>query len=213
VRLCIADPPYPPHLAERYDLADGGPRILMRSRARRWYGDGTRPQGERPADFHDDAGEWDTRERHRALLEQLMDEYDSWAIATSKDRLDCYSPLPIGHELMFWHKPTAIRGSNRIMHTTELVIVYNHHTRRPRHAGGNGQVPDVLLTRDVIDMPDLLIEPAPQGFAGAKPERWTHWVLDAMSYDPDNDTVFDMFPGSGRVSAAIASYAEQGVLL
>lgn len=201
MRLAIADPPYPPHLTLRHDPDRARARLLTRSRARRWYGDGTRPRDERPADFHADAGDWDDPETHFALLERLMDEFDSWAIATSKDRLDAYSPLPVGHELMFWHKPTAVRGSNRVMHTTELVIVYNHHKRRARLPGGYGQVPDVLSAT------------APQGFAGAKPEKWTHWVLDAMTYDPDTDTVTDLFPGSGRVSAAIATYGAQPSLL
>lgn len=200
MKLAIADPPYPPKLTARYDRGEE-PRIIPRSRAQRWYGDGTRPAGERPADHHADAADWDDDATHRALLERLMDEFDSWVIATSKDRLDAYGRLPIGHELMFWRKPTAMRGSNRIMHTTELVIVYNHHTRRARHSGGHGQVDDVL------------VENAPQGFAGAKPERWTHWVLDAMSYDPDHDTVADLFPGSGRVAAAIATYGAQPTLL
>jgi hypothetical protein len=47
------------------------------------------------------------------------------------------------------------------------------------------------------------------GFAGAKPHRWTRWVLDVLGYDPETDTVDDLFPGSGAVSAAIS----QGVLL
>lgn len=54
MRLCIADPPYPPRLATRYDVPGG--RLVSRSRARRYYGDGTRAQGERPADFHPAAG-------------------------------------------------------------------------------------------------------------------------------------------------------------
>jgi hypothetical protein len=48
-----------------------------------------------------------------------------------------------------------------------------------------------------------------RGFAGAKPRAWTRWVLDMLGYDPDEDTVDDLFHGSGAVAAEIA----QGVLL
>lgn len=47
------------------------------------------------------------------------------------------------------------------------------------------------------------------GFPGAKPPAWTRWVLDMLGYDPETDTVDDLFKGSGSVAAEIA----QGVLL
>lgn len=57
---------------------------------------------------------------------------------------------------------------------------------------------------------DVVTAPAPRtGFAGAKPEAWTHWILDAFSYEPTEDTVVDLFPGSGAVTMAVYSYAEQ----
>ena len=56
---------------------------------------------------------------------------------------------------------------------------------------------------------DTFTAAPPQTFVGAKPRAWTRWVLDMLGYDPDADTVFDLFPGSGLVSAEIA----HGVLL
>jgi len=196
MRLAIADPPYPPQYAERYDRPDGAARLTTRSRARRYYGDGTRPTTEKPADFHPDAGDWDDPARHRALLEMLLAEYDGWAIATSSDGLSCYHPLPVPARIMVWHKPTAPAGSHRISSKWEAVIVYTPAARRGHR--GPGQVHDVLRCN------------APQaGFPGSKPTRWTRWVLDALGYLQDEDTVDDLFPGSGSVAAAIA----QGVLL
>ena len=46
--LCIADPPYPPSVAMRYDVPGG--RVVSRSRARRYYGDGTMCATERLAE-------------------------------------------------------------------------------------------------------------------------------------------------------------------
>lgn len=199
MRLAIADPPYPPSVSERHDTASGIPRLTIRSRARRYYGDGPQDQKRQRADFHPAAAEWDDPARHRLLLEQLLAEYDGWAIATSLDGLDCYRPLPPGARTMIWRKLTSTRGGGRIANTMEAVIAYPHHTRRGRGGTVTGQVPDFLQCEP----------PARSHFPGAKPPRWTRWVLDALGYDQDTDTVDDLFPGSGYVRTEIA----QGVLL
>ncbi|WP_232676714.1 hypothetical protein [Nocardioides sp. R-C-SC26] len=197
MRLAIADPPYPPHVTERFDLADGSARIVSRSRASRYYGDGPHDQKRRRADFHPAAGAWDDPDRHRALLEQLHEHYDGWAIATSLDGLDCYRPLPPGARVLIWRKLTSTRGGGRVANTMEAVIVMTHHSRRGR-IDGLGQVSDFLQC-----------EPPKARFPGAKPPRWTRWVLDALAYDAATDTVDDLFPGSGLVTSEI----NQGVLL
>lgn len=200
MRLAIADPPYPPFLAERRDTPGGPIRVTVRSRARRYYGNGSRPAGERPADYHPEAAEWDRPARHRLLLEQLLDEYDGWAIATTLDGLDCYRPLPIPARTLIWHKTTGQPSSGRVATTCEAVVVFSPEDRRARFPTETGRLSQV---------PDLLCAAAPQGFPGAKPPAWTRWVLDALGYDPETDTVTDLFPGSGAVTAALG----QDVLL
>ena len=190
MRFAIADPPYPPSLSTRSDLADGGTRVTSRSRARRWYGDGTRGHSDSPpADFHPDAGIWDDPAEHRALLESLMSTYDGWAIATSSDGLEAYRPLPIGARVLVWHVPNRIPSGSRILSRWEAVIAFVPESRRGRE--GATMVADVL------------VEPAPAiGFAGAKPPQWTRWVLAVLGYDPATDYVVDLFPGSGAVGDA-----------
>jgi hypothetical protein len=180
VRLAIADPPYPPF------VGSGG----RKNRASRWYGTGQRSLKDRPADRHPAAAEWDEPARHRQLLEQLIDEFDGFAIATAPDGITAYGPLPVGVRLMVWHKPNAAPGAHRIRSLWEPVILYPPSGRRSNR-GGAGMVPDVLTA-------------AVSGrFQGAKPAAWTRWVLDAMSYDPATDEVVDLFPGSGAVSAVL----------
>lgn len=194
MKLAIADPPYPPRTTDRADLAGGKRRPSTRSRARRWYGDqGTESAA---ADFHPEAAHWDTPEAHRDLLTHLHDNYDGWAIATTLDGLDFYRPVPAGTRHLVWHKTRALPNGSRIASSCEAVLIYVPPARRgPRHG------PRVS---------DLLIAAAPStGFAGAKPRAWTRWVLDALGYDPEQDTLHDLFPGSGAVAAAAA----QGVLL
>jgi hypothetical protein len=187
VKLAIADPPYPPRIAERRDLVGGLARITVRSRVRRWYGDAIKG-GHRPADFHPEACEWDAPARHRQLLEDLVREYDGWAIATTPDGLEAYRPLPIGCEVLAWVKPNALPGGARLRGTWEAVIVYIPYERRP----GRGKVEAHLIAPH-----------RPRGFAGAKPPEWTRWVLDILGYDPTTDIVADLFPGSGGVQRVI----------
>lgn len=199
MRLAIADPPYPPQFSERHDTATGEPRVTTRSRGQRYYGDGVHDRRRHKADHHPDAAVWDTIEAHQQLLDRLVDEYDGWAIATSIDGIGWYAPLPVGTRTMVWRKLTSTRGGGSIALTLEAVLVRPHHTRRGRREGPLPQVPDFLQCEP----------PARSRFPGAKPPRWTRWVLDALGYDQDTDTVDDLFPGSGYVQTEI----DQGVLL
>lgn len=183
MKLAIADPPYPPF------IGSGG----RKNRASRWYGTGQRSKKDRPADQHPEAHLWDDPATHRALLERLLVEFDGWAIATSPDGLAAYGTLPAACRIMAWIKPNASPGSHRIRSLWEPVILYPPEGRRSNR-GGVGMTPDVHTA------------PAPRsGFPGAKPESWTRWVLDAMTYDPTADEVHDLFEGSGAVSIAVAS--------
>ncbi|MBF4588433.1 hypothetical protein [Curtobacterium sp. VKM Ac-2887] len=42
----------------------------------------------------------------------------------------------------------------------------------------------------------------PDGFAGRKPEQWTHWVLAMLGYDPHIDEVADLFAKAVIADAA-----------
>ena len=182
MKLVVADPPYPAFVGA------GG----RKQRAARWYGDNQRATSDRPADYHPDAADWDNPDRHRRLLDDLINDADGFAIATSPDGLAAYHPLPSAARIMAWIKPNACPGSHRLRSMWEAVIIYPPPGRRSNR-GGRGAMPDVLTC------------PAPRvGFHGAKPPEWTRWVLDALCYDPATDTVTDLFPGSG----AIADYLQ-----
>lgn len=195
MRIAIADPPYPPLFRERFDLAGGGSRVTVRSRATRWYGDGPRSKTDAPrADVHPEASKWDDLTEHRALLLHLVENFDGWAIATTPDGLGAYHPLPMNAEVMAWIRPTAMPGGGRLISRWEPVIVY---------------IPEERRTRAGARVSNVLTANAPsargrggQSFVGSKPAAWTRWVLDALAYDPEADELFDLFPGSGAVTAA-----------
>lgn len=184
MRLAIADPPYPPLLN-----AIGG----YKPRASRWYGSEFRGNNRRSADFHEASNEWNDPRRHKKLVEELMAGYDGWALATSPDGLEVYSPLPRGVRIAAWIKPNGMPGSHRLRSTWEPIVVYVPAGRR-RNVG-----------RGAID--DTFTAPSPRnGFPGEKPVQWVQWVLAALSYDPATDTIADLFPGSGAVTREIAAH-------
>lgn len=175
MRLAIADPPY-------------------LGRAARWYGDKAHTLGPHAhaADNHPDAAEWDNPARHRQLIEELEASYDGYAIACPPSGIDAYRPLPVSARIMIWVKPNAMPSSGRIHNKWEAVIARIPDGRWTAR-GGIGVTPDVLIAPKQND-----------GFAGKKPDQWTRWVLDALSYNEDTDTVDDLFPGSGSVSAVLS---------
>lgn len=183
MKLAIADPPYPPIRAAQ--PKNDKPRASF------WYGDSLPScKGARRADRHPEAEKWDDPATHRALLEQLEADYDGWAVATAHDGIPVYGVLPRGARIAIWHRPNGGAGAARIRNCWEPVIVRPPAERLSSRLMG-GQVPDFLSC------------PSPRvGFAGAKPPEWTRWVLSLLGYE-STDTVDDLFPGSGSVSAVL----------
>jgi hypothetical protein len=179
VRLAIADPPY-------------------LGRANRWYGGGRGSgrvisSGGRPAtkpDFHPEAAEWDRIERHAELIQDLT-AFDGWALAGTAESGARLLPFaPVGTRLAAWVRPNAMPAGARVITAWESVLYYVPDGRRARIKGQSSRDALVASTR-------------PSGFLGSKPPEWTHWVLDLLGYDAETDTVADLFPGSGAVSAAV----------
>lgn len=186
MRLCIADPPY-------------------LGRADRWYGDGrgsgrtrvatAKGRNGRKPDHHPDAREWDKPERHQQLIRDLG-AWDGWALAGAPDYLSALLEVaPRDVRVGVWHRPNAMPGAGRVITTWEPVLYLIPPGRRARTTGP--------MMRDLLTAPVRK-----QGFLGSKPPEWTAWVLQLLGYDSAQDTVDDIFHGSGAVAAASA----QGVL-
>jgi hypothetical protein len=188
VKLAIADPPYLGRAARNY-----GPRA-----DRTGFGSGSESLhsgSPRTTSVHPDAADWDRLDTHRNLVETLSLNYEGWAIAMAPSNLGAYLAMTVGVRVAVWVRPRSVPTGSRVTPSWEPVIVYIPQGRRRALAGRV--------------MTDVHTAAPPQTFVGAKPASWTRWVLDMLGYDPETDTVDDLFPGSGAVSAAIA----QGVLL
>jgi hypothetical protein len=185
-RLCIADPPYLGCAERWYGGGNNGFRPLVNG-ARRKAGD-----------VHHQAYIWDDPETHRELVARLCAEYDGWAIAMNPDNLRHYLQwVPSETRVCAWLKPDAVPGGGLISTSWEPVLLLP--ARRGKPARG-------MQVRDAVSLP---VNAGAAKFPGAKPPAWTRWVLDMLGYNPDEDTVDDLFHGSGAVAAEIA----QGVLL
>lgn len=188
MKLAIADPPY---LGRGRKIYGDAPVKSFHLRTTLATG-----RAASRADNHPDADVWDKPETHAELVERLRSEYDGWAIALAVDNLPHYLQwVPAGTRTCVWHKTNAVPSRSRITTAWEPVLVWPPVARRLNRVGD--------VREDVIKCP------SGGGFVGAKHPAWTRWVLDMLGYDPDEDTVDDLFGGSGAVAAEIA----QGVLL
>lgn len=188
MKLCIADPPYLGRASEWYGAR--GLTTVARNKGVTY----------RPADFHGDAEAWDQPHAHQQLVQRMIADYDGWAIAMAHDNLRSYLPwiptnVPV--RIGIWQKP-VLPGAARVLNSYEPVVVRIPEGRRSS-VGAKGPHP-----KDCVG-----IKLERNGFTGSKPRAWTRWVLDMLGYDPEQDTVDDLFPGSGAVARELA----QGVLL
>lgn len=137
---------------------------------------------------------------HPLLIAHLCDEFpDGWALSTSTPALGYVLGLcPDDVRVGAWVKPFASFKPNvKVAYTWEPVIFRGGRIDRDRYE---------------VTVRDHLIAPAipanitmRRGFVGAKPDAFTHWVLDVLGVQP-GDEVVDLFPGSGACQRAIDGY-------
>lgn len=148
---------------------------------------------------HPDALDWNRPEQHEWLIDKLTGEYpDGWALSASSVSLPVLLPMcPIDIRIAAWVKPfAAFKRNVRIAYTWEPVIF-----RGGRVSSKDG----APVGRDHISEPITL----QRGLTGAKPSRFCRWVADLLGYVESEDTLDDLFPGTGAMSKTLS----QGVLL
>jgi hypothetical protein len=182
MRLAIADPPY-------LGLAD----MFYGTGERLKVGKTSTVSAARRADSHPDAARYDDPEAHRQMVNRLVDEYDGWAIAMLPSSLRHYLAwVPESTRVAVWHDPNVMPTGSHPRRKWEPVLIYRPAGRRRIQDVPGPHVSDVLTCVHTNGS-------ASNGFAGAKPQAWTSWVLAMLGWDPDTDTVTDLFPGSGAV--------------
>lgn len=186
MRLAIADPPYL-----------GRARLLYSSDDMANLNVGGNINPLRKADAHPDAHIWDDPDTHQNLVTDLMAGYDGWAIAMAPDNLRHYLQwVPARTRIAVWHDPAVMPTGTHPRRRWEPVLIYVPEGRRR-----TVDVPHPV--GDVLTIPHQTGTPNGRSFAGRKPPQWTRWVLDMLGHR-DEDTVTDLFHGSGAVAAETA---------
>lgn len=141
----------------------------------------------------DYAGEVD----HVALIEQLQSEFAGWVLHTNAtpSTMALLAPLveKTGARWCSWVKQfAAFKRNIPVAYAWEPVIIKP--IRKP-------VVSKRLTMRDWIMCPITM----KKGLTGAKPEAVCHWAFELAAARPDDDLA-DLFPGTGAVSRAWATW-------
>lgn len=146
---------------------------------------------------HPEAYVYDTLEGHRALIERLQDEFpDGWALSMTSGNLHDILPLcPKSSRVMAWVKPFAIFKPNvGLAYAWEPVVF----------SGGRKILRNQPTVRDWCSVNITL----KKGLTGAKPKAFCDWLFSALNAQVD-DTLTDIFPGTGGVTEAWEEYQTQ----
>ncbi len=149
-------------------------------------------------DHKDYAGEVN----HKELIDKLVSDYpDGWALSLSAPSLKQILNLcPDDVRVMIWVKPFHAWKSVTPSYGYEPVIVYGG---RKRSSYGKESV-KALGYKDWVSA-NITMK---KGLTGAKPERFCIWLFEVLNVEP-NDTLDDLFPGTGIVSDMYEWYIGQ----
>ena len=144
-------------------------------------------------DHPDYGGEVD----HEYLIGTVLAEFDGWALSLSMKSLRYLLPLcPEDALVLAWFNTNAPPMGDKRMYSWEPVIL--HGGRRPStHTRTSFTGPPPMWTFRPVDERHVI---------GEKSEAFCHWVFRCAGLGPDDELV-DLFPGSGAVGRAWASFA------
>lgn len=142
---------------------------------------------------HEDAAVWDTKEAHIELVARLCDEYpDGWALSCNPADLRwLYSETPEKTRVCVYAKTFhQIRNKVSVQYAWEPLLLF----------GGRPQVEQRVMCRDWAPIAAI---PKVRGLVGAKPVKFCEWVLDLLNFDPRQDEIDDLFPGTGVMGLVV----------
>lgn len=134
---------------------------------------------------------------HAELVARLERDFDGWLLHTSSVAIPLIAPLaPSTARWMAWVKPfAAFKRNVPVAYAWEPVLV-----KASRKPVVNGR----LVMRDWCSCPITM----KRGLTGAKPEAVCHWGFEVLGARPEDDLV-DLFPGTGAVTRAWASWRKK----
>jgi hypothetical protein len=142
-------------------------------------------------EHHDQAALWDDKATHLDLLARLSDEYPAgWVLSCNPRDLAWLLPaaptdIRVGAWTKTWHQ---IRPATT-QFAWEPVLFRGGHVDPKRSP----------MVRDWLSCAVAM----GTGLRGAKPAAFNQWVLDLLAFNPDEDTLDDLFPGTAGMRYAL----------
>lgn len=143
---------------------------------------------------------------HAELITRLVREYpDGWALSCHTPSLEDLLPLcrsiagPRRVRVGAWVKPFHVfKKGVRPAYAWEPVLFMGGRNKNhpPPRKGGKATTPKDFHVANIT---------LRKGLVGAKPESFCRWLFDLWAARP-GDTLDDLYPGTGIVSAAWADY-------
>jgi hypothetical protein len=154
-----------------------------------YYQQGKRLYG----DLHPEASTWDTKEAHLNLIAQLDAEYDGWALSCNPSDLWWLLADRDDIRVCIWAKTFhQIRPLVSVQYAYEPVLIKNERKLPHRKP----------MVRDWL----ACARSMRKGLVGAKPAEFNVWLLDLLGFDPSQDTIDDLFPGTGGLGKVLETY-------
>ncbi len=134
---------------------------------------------------------------HGELIATLVDEYDGWALSTDERSLSYVLPLcPPKTRVLAWCRPNAPPFTPNPAASWEPVLLRAARTK------------PVTVRSFLVAGPHLGFLKNNLDLTGAKPPAFCEWVIRCLGAEP-GDTLDDIFPGTGSMSAAWLSFQSQ----
>ena len=139
---------------------------------------------------HDEAHIWDSKQQHIGLVKQLQNDYpDGWALSCNPANLNwllshCPDDIRIGTWCKTWHqiRPTSTQFAWE-------AVLWRTVKKDPKRQ----------MVRDWITGPAT----KQKGLPGAKPNYFNRWILDLLIFNPEEDYLTDIFPGTNGMAWAM----------
>ena len=145
---------------------------------------------------HPESARWDDPAEHVALMRELDAGYDGWALSLAAESLTAILPgAPSGAFVLAWHKPNGKPWGRTGLTAAWEPVIMSPLPRRPQWwtPTAFAVVPPVGYHVDASHV------------IGEKPRRFAHWLFAAARLTLADEFV-DLFPGSGAMSKAWATY-------
>jgi len=130
---------------------------------------------------------------HKALIAEMCDRYDGWALSLSSPTLQqILAHCPNDVRVASWVKPfCAFKANVNPAYAWEPVIF----------RGGRKRTRKMPTERDWLSCGITL----KKGLSGAKPKRFCFWIFEMLGMQ-QCDELIDLYPGTGVVGVSLEEW-------